>query len=291
GSVEKIERSEAGSQKPDSDSSDAEGVVLVLGGTGENTSAAVSGESERLVQEISREAAQAEPVGEGPEEAAKGSPSAASPGTPAVPRWSKGDELSGLSSDLDIPRTFNATDDVECSAGPDLGSSRAPTLSAPPVGSHREEDDGVAEPAGPDASCVKSKIVVELGTTEAAGEARARKIPRIQPCAFQSPSVVQESESGDERRPASPRAEVQPASSHLVLAARRELDVTVGSQSEVGSIPEDCPSPPPSDPDDDGRPDSTGAETRPTGVIAVDDIVKKNASYDDWDDDEEEFDY
>ncbi|KAF4660100.1 hypothetical protein FOZ61_004238, partial [Perkinsus olseni] len=86
-------------------------------------------------------------------------------------------------------------------------------------------------------------------------------------------------------------AEVQPASSHLVLAAQRELHVTVGSDSEVGSIPEECPSPPPSDPDDDSPPDSTGAETGPTGVIAVDDIVKKNASFDDWDDDEEEFDY
>ncbi|KAF4689309.1 hypothetical protein FOZ62_026543, partial [Perkinsus olseni] len=298
GSVEKIERSEAGSQKPDSDSSDAGGVLRVLGGTGEDASAAVSGESQRLVQEISRGAAQGEPVDEGPEEAAKGglvwpalatsqSPSSASPGTPAVPRRSKGDELSGLSSDLDIPRTFIATNDVECSARPDLSSSQAPTLSAPPVGSHREEDDGVAESAGPDASHVKSKIIVELGT-EAAEEARAWKIPRIQTCAVQSPSVVQESESGDERRPSSPRAEVQLASSHLVLAAQRELDVTVGSDSEVGSIPEECPSPPPSDPDDDGPPAFTGAETRPTGVIAVDDIVKKNASYDDWDDDEEE---
>ncbi|KAF4680549.1 hypothetical protein FOZ63_025397, partial [Perkinsus olseni] len=288
GSVEKIERSEAGSQKPDSDSSDARGVVLVLGGTGEDASAAVSGESQRLVQEISREAAQGEPVDEGPEGTTEGSPSATSPETPAVPRWSKGDELSGLSSDLDIPRTFNATDDVECSAGPDLSSSQAPTLSVPVVGSHREEDDGVAESAGSDASHVKSKIIVELGTTEAAEEARAWKIPRIRPCTCQSAPIVQGSESGDEGRPWSPRAEVQLASSHLVLAAQRELDVTVGSDSEVGSIPEDFPSPPPSDTDDDGRPDSTGAETRPTGVIAVDDIVKKNASYDDWDDDEEE---
>ncbi|KAF4729665.1 hypothetical protein FOZ62_030477, partial [Perkinsus olseni] len=251
GSVEKIERSEAGSQKPDSDSSDARGVVLVLGGTGEDASAAVSGESQRLVQEISREAAQGEPVDEGPEGTTEGSPSATSPETPAVPRWSKGDELSGLSSDLDIPRTFNATDDVECSAGPDLSSSQAPTLSVPVVGSHREEDDGVAESAGSDASHVKSKIIVELGTTEAAEE---------------SAPIVQGSESGDEGRPWSPRAEVQLASSHLVLAAQRELDVTVGSDSEVGSIPEDFPSPPPSDTDDDGRPDSTGAETRPTGV-------------------------
>ncbi|KAF4653595.1 hypothetical protein FOZ61_008872 [Perkinsus olseni] len=189
--VEKIERSEAGSQKPDNDSSDAEGVVLVvLGGTGEGASAAVSDESERPVQEISRGAAQGEPVDEGPEAAAKGgpvwpalatsqSPLSASPGTPAVPRWSKGDELSGLSSDLDIPRTFNAPDDVKCSAGPDLSSSQAPALSVPVVGSHREEDDGVAEPAGRDASYVKSKIIVELGTTEAAEEARAWKIPRI----------------------------------------------------------------------------------------------------------------
>ncbi|KAF4699506.1 hypothetical protein FOZ63_011005, partial [Perkinsus olseni] len=169
--------------------------------------------------------------------------------------------------------TFNATDDVECSAGPDLSSSQAPTLSAPPVGSHREEDDGVAEFAGSDASYVKSKIIVELGTTEAAEE---------------SAPIVQESESGDERRSSSSQAEAQLAPSHLMLAAQRELDVTVGSGSEVESIPEDCPSPPPSDPDDDGPPASTGAETRPTGVIAVDDIVKKNASYDDWDDDEED---
>ncbi|KAF4737613.1 hypothetical protein FOZ63_029282 [Perkinsus olseni] len=271
-SVARTERSEAGSQKPDSDSSHP----VVVDGTAEDTRT-VSREREHPAQEVGKEADQSEPVDKGPEGAAEGSPSSASPGTPAVPRWSKGDELSGLSSDLDIPRAFNATDDVECSAGPDIGSSQAPILSDPVMGSHRGgDDDGVAESAGSDASYVKSKIIVELGTTEAAEEPAP---------------VVQGSESGDEGRPWSLRAEVQLAPSHLVLAAQRELDVTVGSHSEVGSIPEDCPSPPPSDPDDDGPAAFTGAETRPTGVIAVDDIVKKNASHDDWDDDEEEFDY